>query len=171
MGLDITAYRQLRPVEHMPEEDSHEFYELLRVFNIPCYVSRAAPLVEGKFYETDAPMFGFRAGSYSGYNRWRDWLAKLAGYPAVLDVGYRTVPTHAAGAWAAESGPFWELINFADNEGVIGSVVATKLAAEFAEYEERALAASEGEPWWHEQFQKWRRAFEMAADGGAVSFH
>ena len=69
----------------------------------------------------------FRAGSYSGYNEWRDHLARMA-------VGMSAKKIWASG-W---KGPFVELINFPDNEGVIGPVVAAKLAKDFAEFEHRA---------------------------------
>jgi hypothetical protein len=86
--------------------------------------------------------------------------------------------------WADEEakGPFTELINFSGCEGYIGPVVAAKLAKDFADYQQRAeeYAANQGEPdhgsedWsgdeWLEVYNDWRRAFEMAADGGAVIF-
>jgi len=172
MGLDITYYSRLKLDETVSADDRDDIYEThMVVYANSDFPGRAEPLVNRGCYTYEGSD-GFRAGSYGGYNNWRDWLAKMAGYPAVRQPdGYRC--THAAGAWAATSGPFWELINFADNEGTIGSVAATKLAADFAEWDERAKAASEaeGEPYFYEKYVEWRKAFEAAADGGAVDFH
>jgi hypothetical protein len=71
-------------------------------------------------------------------------------------------------------GPFWELIQFADNEGYIGPTVAAKLATDFANWADRAKEFAKdpevGE-WWLVSYNKWRQAFELAADGGVVDFH
>jgi len=52
---------------------------------------------------------------------------------------------------------------------VIGSVAATKLATDFAKFDAEAMRVAE--PWFYPLYTTWRRAFEMAADDGAVSFH
>lgn len=65
--------------------------------------------------------------------------------------------------------PFFELIHFADNEGVIGPVVSAKLAKDFRDNYERAKAFGDG--YWLSKYEKWMAAFEMAADNGAVEFH
>lgn len=171
MGLDISVYRQLRQVTDLPPEESDERYELLHVFNIDEFAGREVPLTLGAHYTTDAERDCFRAGSYSGYGRWREQLAAMAGYPPVDGEGFSH--RHSNGAWNATEGPFWELICFADNEGVIGSVAAAKLALDFAAHDEMAkgFAANDLQPWFYEMYQTWRRAFEAAADGGAVEFH
>ncbi len=166
MGLDITAYRRLIPA---PGADAEKDWERYRQFHdnhdfpgrcegLDVSVPHMLPAM------TDANMLSFRAGSYGGYNAWRDILAKLAGYGS------------ARGAWEASdagrnNGPFWELINFSDCEGTIGPVVAAKLARDFAEWEDRARAANSGDDYWMKLYALWRRAFELAADGGAVDFH
>lgn len=170
MGLDITAFSKLRLVEQ-PTQQEIEDCEVLRVFNMDDFKARAEGLVDGGYYRTSDDTVDFRAGSYSGYNQWREALAKLAGYPSTRhqDLG-RPQYLYAAGAWASESGPFYELINFADNEGIIGPVVAAKLVKDFAEFDERAKTFDE-QPWFYDMFKLWRRAFEKAADSGAVEFH
>jgi hypothetical protein len=180
MGLDITAYRQLKPCA-APEGAATGDYDYERFFaplNNDHFPGRAAGL-DSEWYEfsrLDGAVLGFRAGSYSGYNNWREWLAKLAGYPEdpAEDLRHR----HSGGAWKADGGPFWELIYFADNEGTIGPIVSAKLAKDFAEWDERAKAFSEtidadaeSRAWFYRQYQTWRHAFEMAADNGAVDFH
>lgn len=96
--------------------------------------------------------FSFHAGSYRGYNWWRSKLEKFKGDEA-----------------------FQELINFADNEGVIGFVVSKKLAVDFAKYEEEAKEFSktlgENGEYWLNSYHDWKKAFEIATDNGAVDFH
>lgn len=94
--------------------------------------------------------FNFRAGSYSGYNWWREQLKAMREYPS-----------------------FEEQINFADNEGVIGPIVSAKLARDYKENLMKAEAYSNSLDdgiWWIQQYRNWMKAFDMAADGGAVSF-
>jgi hypothetical protein len=169
MGLDITAYGKLTPAPDAEMEDGQPvdwecYVQIRESLDFP---GRIEPLTDGVVYSF-ADSFGFRAGSYSGYNAWREWLAKLAGYPAADGSGHGHV--HSAGAWAVQDGPFHKLINFTDCDGTLGPAVSAKLAAEFAEWDDRAKAAA-NEPWLYQSYQNWRRAFEMAADGGAVDFH
>lgn len=176
MGLDITYYRNLakldcvfdadgEPIDagtRQPLEDAHRLY-------LNPDFPKQADGIDG-MYSGEA-VEGFRAGSYSGYNQWREQLAELAGYPATDHDSYgRTRKRHDAGAWAAESGPFHELIHFSDCEGTIGPETSAKLAKDFADFQQRA--DSFGDDYWREKYAAWRKAFETAArENGAVSFH
>ena len=159
MGLDITAYENLKMVENPQlDEDgcpvnwdsewmagaSMEWSESVR--------AGRGEGVDPKAVYTYENEFGFRAGSYIGYNWWRNKLEAFA-----------------------EGNSFQELINFADNEGVIGSVVSSKLYNDFSNNLEKAEAYSktlgvEGE-WWFKNYQNWMKAFDMASQNGAVDFH
>jgi hypothetical protein len=168
MGLDITAFRQLTPTPDVAL-DSYgapvEWEKYWRPHAIAWaekhWPGRAEGVTEGTIYAA-AETMNFRAGSYGGYNEWRHWLARVMGYASAQDFWNR----------APAGSPFYELINFADNEGVIGPVVAAKLAQDFAENERRAEECAEGsQPFYMDRYRTWKRAFEMAADGGAVDFH
>lgn len=161
MGLDITAHTGLTKAEGG---------DLVLRPNIGEFAGREDGVEIGCAYRA-AASFDFRAGSYGGYNAWREQLAKLAGYPPTERRGYdgKIEMRCAAACWNGATGPFSELINFADNEGTIGPAVARKLAADFAQFEKQAKAAHDG--WFSDRYRDWKRAFEMAADGGAVEFH
>ncbi len=169
MGLDITAARKIKWIAaDLPDEDS--FGDYFWVGAQPDeFVAQADGLAPG-LYET-ADEIDFRAGSYGGYNEWREQLAELAGYPKRLLFSDHRSPTelHAAGAWEAAHGPFWELINFSDCEGVIGPKTSAKLAQDFAEHQGKA--DTHPDEWFRELYATWRRAFELASDDGAVAFH
>ncbi len=158
MGLDITAYKQLTKVAVAVDKDSEPLDggEYFHAYANPDFPGREEG-VEHHAYYSFVQDFAFRAGSYSGYGDWRRQLADLAGWPS-----YEAVQD-------ATDGPFFELLWFADNEGTIGPVVSAKLAGDFAAYQSRA--DKHHDAWFREKYTKWRAAFEMARDNGAVSFH
>lgn len=167
MGLDITAYRKVKFVRPLKEgEDSDAEWPRLTCLCVnDDFAARADGLKDGLYEVSQNPddTIAFRAGSYSGYNWWRDKLAEFIGTTTTAE-WRKTTP----------SGPFHELINFADNEGVIGPITSAKLARDFQEHRARAERMANDNPdldWWWDLYQKWQRAFEMAASEGAVHFH
>lgn len=163
MGLDIYAASKIqrRPGDY----DGEGFY----VGSQPDEFAAQADGLEPGSYDYERAL-DFRAGSYSGYNTWRNQLAELAGYPAVRhESSYKpSEELYAAGAWKAKGGPFWELINFSDCEGVIGATTSTKLAKDFAEFQ--AKADAHPSDWFRACYADWRKAFELASQEGAVVF-
>ena len=163
MGLDITAYQGLK-LEPRAEVDDDGFavewrkYHAISANDIADteknWPGRTAGLSAGVYSSTDT--LAFRAGSYGGYNGWRSWLAGQAGHGSAENV-WKNI----------SSGPFVELISFSDCEGVIGPVVAAKLAKDFADYADKVS----GDEWNMKLYATWRQAFEMAADNGCVDFH
>jgi len=168
MGLDITAYSNIREIRPAMQDEDTDHGETKFWINKD-FLGREDGIKEKTIYAYE-DSHGFRAGSYSGYGIWRNKLAELAGYPLAEEnfFGFKRM-THSGGAWAATEGPFWELINFADNEGTIGPVVSAKLAKDFAEFQ--AKADAHPEEWFRERYADWRKAFDLAAQNGAVSFH
>jgi hypothetical protein len=166
MGLDITAYRQLKLAPDAAIDEGGNPAEWQKFWRPGAsmdwseknWLGRAKGIANSNALYSFAEEFDFQAGSYSGYNDWRNWLAQVAGWRSAED------------AWKAGGGAFFELIYFSDSEGVIGSEVSAKLAEDFAEYDEKARSMGE-DGYRYKKYQEWRRAFEMAADGGAVDFH
>lgn len=164
MGLDITVYQKLNrcPNDDCPTIDDLDFDDLPYDENITAlyinqdFKEQADDILHNWPY-TYADRFTFRAGSYGGYNEWRDQLARMAGYLSARDV------------WEKDTdGPFTELINFSDCEGVIGPKTSYKLYLDFSRFQS---AADEIGGYFLEKYNDWRRAFEMASDNGAVEFH
>jgi hypothetical protein len=155
MGLDISYYEVIELVKesskYLEEFDYRE--DVAWLHNQEALAVRLDGLPAG-YYRTSGLNGAFRAGSYSGYNRWREMLAELVG-------------TTCARAWKGEyTGAFAELINFSDAEGTIGPTTSTKLAKDFAEW---APEAGKGD--FREIYDDFRKAFETAAGRGAVRFH
>ena len=171
MGLDITAYRNLTPapIEGFDADGEPLQGDAIRLYRNGDFPGRADDINELLAY-VPQEYFAFHAGSYGGYNQWREQLAELAGYPMGEYVRFGVKSeSRCVACWNGEQGSFSELINFADNEGVIGTAVSAKLAQDFAEHQDKADAHPDER--FRDRYADWRRAFEMAADSGAVSFH
>lgn len=142
MGLDISAYSQvmLEKEVEVDEYGSPRDWKKYRVAYVnDDFPGREGSIVNRGVYSFDK-QYGFRAGGYGYYSGWREQLA------------------HAAACWNGATGPFSELINFADNEGVLGPEVCAKLA-------------KAGDDEFIKSYLQWKKAFDLAADGGMVEFH
>ncbi|QTG87257.1 hypothetical protein [Bacillus amyloliquefaciens] len=157
MGLDIKAFKNLKVIKNPPyHEDEGELIEIQWTpgdsmkWSEKHFPGRGEGVNPDKVY-TWEDSFSFCAGSYVDYGKWRSQLVKFIG---------------------SEGNAFRELINFADNEGVIGSVVSKKLAKDFKEYEDEArkFSVMVEDPLWFELYGEWKKAFELAAENGAVDF-
>jgi len=158
MGLDINVYRRLRKVDkpevdedgYPVEDDKYWRPGESMKWSESIWKGKGSPLEWDSFYTYDE-RFDFRAGSYSGYNLWRNLLDKFKG-----DIAFQ------------------ELIDFADNEGVIGSVLSNKLRDDFYKYTDEAVtyAKTLGDygDYFIENYNDFKKAFEMASDDGAVEF-
>lgn len=169
MGLDITAYRGLEKVREVGDDDepgdiAYDSGWVLPYEN-PDFPGRLEGLEKGLYYKA-AETFEFRAGSYSGYNLWREHLATMVGIK---------LPDFWGGYDASK--PFAELIHFTDCDGTIGPVASARIAADFDKHAGRAIEfadevqrrTGEGE-WFLEKYRAWHKAFKLAADHGCVRF-
>lgn len=176
MGLDVVAYKRIKKIDAVFDADGEPINPVTREsidYDLRAYLNDDFPgradEIEDKAIYSSEDSFSFRAGGYGAYNAWRDELAKIAGYPIGQYEKYgRPCDSHCVSCWEGKTGPFSELINFSDCEGVIGAAVSAKLAADFDRFS--AVAASSELPWFSDLYAKWRRAFEMASDAGAVQF-
>lgn len=166
MGLDIHAFKRVG--KFLNADEQHWFPEnYFQLYNIPEFRGRAPEIRHLGFYEVSKETFHFRAGSYSGYNRWREWLCETF------------IETTTGNVWdnpeAYKDKPFVELVNFSDCEGTIGNALCKKLLEDF-EY-------SMLHPWFSEEhdfrdkecieiFKDFDKAFCLAAstDTGVVVF-
>jgi hypothetical protein len=163
MGLDITAYRQIRRIADWPEgaesiDDVADYGDDGYVFNgrpvfavypdaTQGFPEHAADLAPGLY--TYAEQTSFRAGSYSGYNAWRDALSRAAlGLPA------KQVWSDFDRHRHRERGVAW-LIN------------ADIRAHESAIRDRGGVIVS----WFGDGLDRWIAGLALAADDGVLSFH
>ena len=190
MGLDITAISEIKPIE-VPEgiqKYSDEYYDWENELNVghlwgiwfnPSFPTQQEGLPEADTVFSEGEEYGFRAGSYSGYGEWRNDLALAA-----MGVTSSEVWDKSDGG---ETGmPFQELINFPDNEGLIGPIASERLYQDFVNYESQIDKAvdwwylkmsetkeynSEDVKWFKSKYKDWKHAFDIARNNGMVIFH
>lgn len=156
MGLDIRAFKNLRKVENpildsdgYPKDYDNQWLPGASMdWSESIWKGKGHPVESNCVYEFE-DVYSFSAGSYSGYNRWRDDLENFRG-----DVAFQ------------------ELIDFADNEGVIGSVLAQKLYDDFKNNHKDAIEYSKAinDDWFIRKYEDYMEAFNYARQNGAVNF-
>jgi len=174
MGLDICAYSNIMK---QPEPEVQKVVgkllaslgeEILEVFEV---TDRCHDLEEGVYLDTfDTVQHHFRAGSYSGYNEFRNRLSK-----ALLGVEASAVWEDPA---TFEGRPGYEMIDFSDCEGTISSSVADKLRQDLVENRDvfkAHLIEVFGEDndqveWSMETYDNFIYAFELASENGVVIY-
>lgn len=167
MGLDIIAYQEIKLIGICDEDEydnCEDWQTTVHIF--PTYVNGShfpeqlqdSDLKSNGVYEYDAA-FGFYAGSYFGYNAWREQLA------------IRFTLAHPKNIWARpddfKDRPFYFLVNFSDCEGIIAGQATHKLAADFEEHQERAESIG---GLFLEKYNAFSKAFHMARENGFVRF-
>lgn len=168
-GLDITAYDKLAIVQS-PKldkygEPSGDNEIRLKPADFP---ERYAGLERGKIYKFGS-QFQFRAGSYSGYNAWRNELAKLAGYRPTAHMNHdKAEQRYDLTVWLLKKGPFWELIDFSDSDGVIGPQSCKRIYADFVQFKDAAARHPDQE--FRTSYDNWFKAFAKCANNGALIF-
>lgn len=181
MGLDIMAYENVERVGPVdPELEPVEGTAHLQPND--AFLSVADGLT-ARVYRVGERTHEFRAGSYSYYNAWREDLARLTGTTstALFAGGSPTSFADPVRRFFGLVRPatalptaFRELILFSDCEGTIGRATPKKLAANFAEWETRAMAFAgalgERADGFRSVYLDFKTAFEVASNDGAVQF-
>lgn len=177
MPLDITAYTNIARIDCELDVEGEPVHPITRspirdyfkAFINPDFPKQADDIEDGVVFSF-VESFGFKAGSYSGYNHWREQLAELSNWKLSSYERYgKKWPSHAASAWKATEGPFWELIYFSDCEGIIGPKTSAKLHGDFVAFQHKAdthLGA-----YFLDRYNDFAFAFEMGAKNGCVTFH
>lgn len=168
MGLDVSAYKNLTklecvfdadgdPIDPVTREPIESYFKVYANSDFP---GREEGLEHNGVYSFEDDMSGPSIG-YGSYSHWREGLAKLAGYEATPRELYgKTEMLHAAACWGGAAGPFAELINFTDCDGVIGPVVAARLLADFQAFDSKASLM---DPHFYSVYREFLHCFEMAA--------
>jgi len=160
MGLDISFGNNIKKIsEEFADDYNHQTH-----VNIPdndYFYAQQLPITHGH-YSFDS--YGsFHLGSYGTYNSWRNLLSRIA------------LGVSASAVWNDRNrfcnSPFYELIDFSDCEGVIGSIASAKLSRDFTENRERIFAHHEADEWFRGKYDSFATAFSVASDNGFVRFH
>lgn len=161
MGLDITAYEAVELLPPHPHtEECSDTGHILAFVTVPSFNQSLRGLEEHRCYRSVGETYSFRAGSYSGYNRWREDLCRLVFGGISIDDFWVVGPDHY------RHKPFFELLYFSDCEGTIGPEACVDLFHDFRRYEDsfrESMSAT--------QYFDWLHAFDLASIDGCVRFH
>lgn len=182
MGLDISYYSNIKKVLDKIDEEDDDYDEKVDnaydisdfcVYGEEHFKYQLGELEIGAYYKGEYSM-GFCAGSYGGYNFWRNQLSKLAGYSSDEEVWkefgklMRKYKLKKIEKQDISFPPFYELINFSDCEGTICSNVSKKLYEDFLKFDKKAKNIDD---YFYKKYKEWTNAFKIASDNGAVCFH
>lgn len=179
MGLDIGYYSNVCLSDK--DDENYDDYAAI-TYNATCFEYQLGSLKINQRYDlTEKSEYdSFRAGSYSGYNWWREQLSIMAGYESANEVwennnlNTRYLKLNEINGEENVFGPFVELINFSDCEGVIGPEISKKLYKDFVDFDEKAKEYKmdkDYENYFYTKYCEWKEAFRVASDGGLVHFH
>jgi len=171
MGLDILAISNLRLItpevkaalDRLPEisvgdEPTLTITELSKEAS-HC---RCTDMENGDYYRTeDSEEYDFRAGSYSSYGDFRREISEtfLNSTPARVWSYPKSYEGH----------PFYELVDFSDCEGVLGTEVCAKLHKDFVEGRGKFFDEIESD-WSKEKYDSWTKALAVGKENGVIIF-
>lgn len=149
MGLDVTVYQNIKKSE---SEDDYSFL----AFTLEPFKDRVKNLEWHQKYDGDA-VFHHSTG-YGYHAAFRSDLSEMVG----VERGFWRENEYPSDK------PFYELINFADNEGCIDWESSASLYADFVEWDEKAKEFFGEE---YPNYSKWMQVFEFGKENGVVDFH
>ena len=161
MGLDCTAYSNIKLLHEINKnnEDTDDFWErgLARLY-MTGFARHSDNLKDGWYEAEDS--YGWCAGSYSGYNRWRNTVSEVGlGVPA--KVVWENFDQYE------DEGLAW-LVHFSDCEGFIGPETSKKILVGLQKIQEDNLFTDEYDL---VKLNHWIIGMTLAANNGAVVFH
>ena len=165
MGLDITAYQKVNKSEEWFQKSGIEDFHESHLFKHEHPQMDRSPNMESGSYYVGGESYRFCAGSYSGYNKFREALS--VGILGSTPQEVWNNPEKYQGL------PFVELIDYSDCEGFFDSEFSKKLFKDFESNEEKfkAYCESLGVNFYFQRYLDFKRGFELASDGGVLVFH
>jgi hypothetical protein len=170
MGLDIVVYEKVQavPFKHEYGEACYEA-DHIHVSSDQAFPRSLRGLELGQCYMSLGNRYSFRAGSYSGYGSFRGHLCEAA-----LGQDPETLWSNPQ---LYQDEPFFELLNFYDNEGCIGPEACADLAQDFEGFRHIVvpkLKAPDEEDgtynYYVSSYEEWAKAFKLTAGTGLVYF-
>lgn len=162
MGLDAHCFQNIKRVENEYEED---FTPYVIDDN---WKYKIKNLEENKPYKGDYVSFHIQY-SYGTHNRFRETLLKLIGKEDLLNNDGRiNWSLYNNGSYSKT--PFYEFIDFADNEGSIDWETNERIYNSFKEYEEKAKEFYKDDNYFLGKYMEWLDVFKHGKNKGVVVF-
>lgn len=155
MGLDITAYENIREIE----DNEPEYY-----FSGGWEQSNMEKIEDREVQVEFDNELDFRAGSYMGYGGFRKHLCQVVNKIEIEKL------------WeikdiSVKETPFYWLLNFSDCEGYIGTSYCEILFDNFKDFEQIFMEGTDKNSYFIEVYLNFKEAFEIAKNKGLVNFH
>jgi len=156
MGLDVTTYGNIKLAEN---EENADFIAYVIDKD---WEYKIKNLQADKAYNGDVIFKGV-SYQYSAHNRFREKLVKLVGRNDLLDnegkIKWNELPSEI---------PFYDFIDFADNEGCLDWEVSNIIYNDFEKYKDKAkLEMNEYD---YSIYEIWLETFKTAKNNGVVVF-
>lgn len=169
MGLDVKAVNNLEYAEPLDWDVYEELYDLGEKITYlqvnPHFPHSSVGVVDGIYRLTpDSEEYSWHAGSYGGYNLFREFLAESAGY---------TPHDCWESPYSYLGSAFYELVNFSDAEGTIGTEASRALYQDFVENREAFVdfVGDDDVMYFVERYDVWTEGLRIASNNGYVIFH
>lgn len=155
MGLDVTAYKNIKIIE----DDEPEYH-----FTSGWEQSNMNNIHDKEIQIDFDEEFDFRAGSYGGYNFFRNFLCETINNITAEEL------------WNEKDAevkqfPFYWLINFTDCEGYIGTSYCKILYKNFLDNKELFMSKTEDNLRFQQTYLDFLEAFKISQEEGLVNFH
>ena len=183
MGLDIRVVSKLEKCEIQNDDAYNKYPNVIQISTKNDLVfNQSDGLEDGCYYQySNSDYKAFRAGSYSGYGKWREQLSEAIGIKIEdlwLSISRDTKLNDVLDTKSFDEIPFVELLYFSDCEGTIGPIVSKKLYNDFISNRDRVekyvSSSVPGRPIfykdWMSLYDDFTDAFRIASNGGAVDF-
>jgi hypothetical protein len=184
MGLDVHYYSNIRKAK-IDDEDEDDLYNHNLYTQDNTFHYQLGSLKRSSAYDTTPETTsGHISMGYGTYNNWRNQLAIIAGYGSANEVWNDTdfdpMTTKFYNLRYLKLNklknpdfeikiikPFYEIINFSDCEGVLGSEISKKLYQDFVAFEDNAKKQDE---YFYIKYKEFKEAFRIASQNGAVLY-
>ena len=160
MGLDIMVYKNVKTT------DSEEEYQFTAIVIDENWDYKIKNLEYGKNYTGEIVNASVSYG-YSTHNRIRESLIKIIGRNYLLLKDGKIDWNKLEYEHESEM-PFYELINFADNEGCLDFEISTKLHSQFVEWQDEAVKHLSDNDYFKEKYFDWMNVFEKGKEINSV---
>lgn len=156
MGLDVRVYKNVKITDN---EEYHDFFA--------CVIDdkwkhKIKNLQENKRYTGNRAFVGI-SYNYSYHSRFREVLIRLIERADLLDaqgkIDWNNLDSKI---------PFYDFIDFADNEGCLDWEISAIIFSDFEKYNEKAK--QELNEYDYSNYEKWLETFKIAKDNGVVVF-
>ena len=161
MGLDVSVYKNVKTTN---SEEDYDFVAFVIDEDWKYKIKNLENRARYKGEMCDASI----SYAYGSHNRFREHLVRMMGRDDLLS-------NRGEIKWdqlcEEKELPFYDFINFADNEGCLDWETNKKLYGAFVEWKNKAIKYAESELYFDGNYKNWLNIFKSGKEKGVVVFH